>query len=190
MRAISRWMRRTLLLALAMGLALNAARAATLGGPFALTDARTGRSVTDADLRGRWLLLYFGYTFCPDICPTDLQTIVAARGLLGAAGQALTPVFITVDPGRDTPPVMAAYVALFSPDLMGLTGSQGEIDRIVRAYRVYVAKQALPGGGGAYLVNHSTFLYLVDPQGQVVAVLSARLTPAALARRLRTDMAG
>ncbi|HTI02508.1 MAG TPA: SCO family protein [Acidisoma sp.] len=188
---MTRWARRALLsvaFGATLGLLAQGASAAVIGGPFALTDARTGKTVTDVDLRGGWLLLYFGYTFCPDVCPTDLQKIIAARGALGADGRALTPVFVTVDPARDTVPVMARYVALFSPDLMGLTGSQAEIDRIVGEYRVYVAKQAVPGGGGAYLVNHSTFLYLVDPRGKVAEILPASLTPVALARRVRTAM--
>jgi protein SCO1/2 len=192
---MSRWTRWALLLSLAIGPILGvaggaagAAHGATLGGPFALTDARTGQTVTDTDLHGRWLLLYFGYTFCPDVCPTDLQKMILARGALGADGRALTPVFVTVDPARDTTPVMAAYVALFSPDLVGLTGSQAAIDRIVLEYRVYVARQALPGGGGGYLVNHSTFLYLVDPRGKVAEILPTSLTAPVLARRLRADI--
>lgn len=181
--------RRLLLAVLLCCVAGGAAMAATtIGGPFALTDAKTGQTVTNADLHGRWLLLYFGYTFCPDVCPTDLQKVIQARGGLGPEEKDLTPVFITVDPARDTVAVMARYVALFSPDLLGLTGSPAAIGQVVREFRVYVAKQPLPGGGGGYLINHSTFLYLIDPQGRLATILPSTLSTAALTRRLRRAM--
>lgn len=157
--------------------------AAAIGGPFTLLDATTGKIVTAADFRGRWLLVYFGYTFCPDVCPTDLQKMVRALGLLGEARPEVTPVFITVDPARDRAPVMARYVALFSPDLVGLTGSEAAVDQAVRAYRVYVEKQPVPAGGG-YLINHSAFMYLMNPQGKLAAILAPDLTAKGLASRI------
>ena len=147
----------------------------TIGGPFALTVAANGQPFSDADLRGRWTLIYFGYTFCPDICPTDLAEAIQALSLMGKAGEAIRPIFITVDPARDSPLVMARYVALFSPRLIGLTGSAAAIAQAERAFRVYAEKQPIPHGGGAYLMNHSVFFYLINPKGGIAAILSPDL---------------
>jgi cytochrome oxidase Cu insertion factor (SCO1/SenC/PrrC family) len=156
---------------------------ASIGGPFTLTNAATGATVTDQTYRGHWMLVYFGYTFCPDVCPTDLQRIFAAFKVLGPKSDSITPLFVTVDPTRDTAPAMARYVALFSPRLIGLTGSQPAIDSVVRAYRVYVQK--VPGTAGApYLVSHSAFIYLMNPEGNLAGVYPPDTKAADLAHQL------
>lgn len=149
-----------------------------IGGPFHLTDDH-GRSVTDADYRGRWMLVDFGYTTCPDVCPTELQTIAAALNKLGPAASRVVPLFITVDPARDTPTVLADYVKLFDPRLIGLTGTSEQIAAAARAYRVYYAK-VKPKGTTTYLMDHSAFMYLMDPQGR----FSALFTPTSTADEL------
>jgi protein SCO1/2 len=134
---------------------------ALIGGPFSLV-AHTGERVTDADFAGRAKLMYFGYTYCPDMCPLGLGTITAAYGQLSPAQQdEVVPIFVTVDPERDTVPAMADYVALFHPDLVGLTGTVEEVGAAASAYRVYHRK-AESESNTDYLVDHSTFIYLMD----------------------------
>jgi protein SCO1/2 len=116
------------------------------------------------------MLVYFGYTYCPDVCPTELQTMAAAVDRLGPDGAKVVPVFVTVDPQRDTPEVLADYVKLFSPRLTGLTGTPAEIASIAREYRVYYAK-VTPKNGGDYLMDHSSFVYLIGPQGRLRALI-------------------
>ncbi|MCB8879971.1 SCO family protein [Acidisoma cellulosilytica] len=158
----------------------------TVGGPFALLDAASGKPFTQDNLRGHWTLLYFGYTFCPDICPTDLAKAVQVLTSLGPDGAAITPVFITVDPARDTPSVMDRYVALFSPRLVGLTGSQTAIDQAESDFRVFAEKQPVPNGGsGAYLMNHSAFFYLMNPQGEAAAILPPQLDATGMVAAIR-----
>jgi len=157
-----------------------------IGGPFELTD-QTGRTVTDRDLRGEFALVYFGYTFCPDICPAELQTMSDAIDELGEDGAQVRPVFITVDPERDTVKTLADYVGNFHPRLLGLTGTPEQIAAAAKSYRVYYAKTWEPGtdrdaAAADYLMNHSTFVYLIGPDG-VLRVLFRRGTSA-------TDMAG
>jgi protein SCO1/2 len=135
-----------------------------IGGPFELTD-HTGHRRTDADFRGKLLLVYFGFTFCPDICPTDLLAIGLALDRLGQAGEAVQPLFISVDPARDTPDRLAQYVASFHPRLIGLTGSAEEIRKAAREYRVYFAKVPV-SGGPEYTIDHSSFIYLMDQDGK------------------------
>ncbi|WP_419758095.1 SCO family protein [Acidisoma sp.] len=159
----------------------------TIGGPFKLTDARTGAAVTEASYHGRWMLVYFGYTFCPDICPTDLQKMIAALPAAGAGADRITPIFITVDPGRDSAAPLARYVGLFSPKLVGLTGSQAQIDAVVSAYRVYVEKVPPASPGAPYLVNHSAFMYLMNPSGKLAAIFPPDVKTADLAHRLADD---
>jgi len=161
----------------------------SIGGPFTLTDARTGATVTDASYRGRWMLVYFGYTFCPDICPTDLQKMVAALTTAGAASTRITPIFITVDPARDSAVPLARYVGLFSPKLVGLTGDQAQIDAVVRAYRVFVEKAPPASAGAPYLVNHSAFMYLMNPAGKLAAIFPPDIKTADLAHQLAADTA-
>ncbi len=161
----------------------------SIGGPFTLTDARTGAAVTEASYRGRWMLVYFGYTFCPDICPTDLQKMVAALTSLGAAENRITPIFITVDPDRDSAAPLARYVGLFSPKLVGLTGNQAQVDAVIRAYRVYVEKLPPASPGAPYLVNHSAFMYLMNPAGKLAAIFPPDVKIADLAHQLTADTA-
>ena len=158
--------------------------AAEIGGPFRLTD-HTGKRVTDADFRGRFMLLYFGYTFCPDVCPADLQTMGRALDILAAKGEVITPVFITVDPQRDSPAVLKKYVAAFHPRMVGLTGSAAEIKAATKAYKVYYRKQ--PGarpGDTKILMDHTTFIYLVGPDGKAVAAFRGGTRPEVLAKEL------
>lgn len=137
----------------------------SLGGPFSLTD-QSGRAVTERDFAGRWMLLYFGYTFCPDVCPTELGTMAAALDLLGPRGEAVVPVLISVDPQRDTPAKLAEYVGLFHPRLQGLTGTTAQVAEVARRYRVYYARTQRPDMTD-YLMDHSSFIYLVGPDARV-----------------------
>jgi protein SCO1 len=159
------------------------APAAAVGGPFTLT-AADGATVTDQSYRGKWLLVYFGYTFCPDACPTALTNISAALQQLGPLADRVQPLFITVDPHRDTPKVMADYVKAFDHRIVGLTGSTAAIAAVTKEYGVYVAPQRSEGDD--YLVDHSSFIYLMNPDGKFVATLSGAATGAQLAARLQT----
>ena len=159
---------------------------ARIGGPFALT-GEEGRRVTDRDLAGQWRIMYFGYTFCPDICPIDAQNIGAGLKRFEAedAAQAakVTPVFVTVDPARDTPAVLKRFTDAFHPRMIGLTGTDAEIARAAKAYAVYYSKgEASPGGG--YLMDHQRAAFLMDPQGRPVALLPAEQSAEAVATEL------
>jgi protein SCO1/2 len=153
-----------------------------IGGGFTLVD-QNGERKTEQDFRGRFMLVYFGYTFCPDMCPLGLQTITAALDALPTEQQErVVPVFITVDPERDTVAVMRDYVGQFHPRLIGLTGSEAEIADATRAWRVYASK-AEPQNGG-YLVDHSTFTYLMGPDGRYVAHFGHATTPDEMTQRI------
>jgi len=146
---------------------------ARIGGPFTLID-QNGRTVTDRDFAGKYRIMYFGYTFCPDVCPTDAQNIGAGLRLLEASDPALAakivPIFVSIDPARDTPAVLKAFVGAFHPRMVGLTGSPEAIDAVAKEYAVYYHKEdATPGGG--YMVDHSRVAYLMDPQGKPLALL-------------------
>ncbi|EKV32038.1 Cytochrome oxidase biogenesis protein [Caenispirillum salinarum AK4] len=157
--------------------------AVSIGGPFELVNG-AGETVTDQDFRGKWMLVYFGYTFCPDVCPTSLGTVgVALDGLDPAIVEKITPVFITVDPERDTPEAVGKYVAHFHPDMVGLTGSPEQVDAAVKAYRAYYKKQ--PQDDGPYLMDHSSVTYLMNPEGEFVRHFSHGTTPDAMAEGLR-----
>ncbi len=138
---------------------------ATIGGPFTLTD-HNGRRVTDADFRGRHMLVFFGFTHCPDVCPSALQVTSAALDKLGARAAALTPVFISVDPERDTPEQMKSYVSSFHKSFVGLTGSVEEVAAVARAYRVYFARAKDPKSTAGYTIDHTTIIYLMGPDGK------------------------
>lgn len=150
-----------------------------LGGAFSLVD-QAGRPVTEADFAGRWLLVYFGYTYCPDVCPTELGIVAAALDTMGPAGEAVTPVLVTIDPERDTPAQLADYVSRFHPRMIGLTGSPEQVAQAARAYRVYYAKTR-PAGAGDYLMDHSGFVYLVGPDGRVRSLFRPETSPEAMA---------
>ena len=150
--------------------AQDVARAA-ISGRFSLVD-HTGKSVSDADFRGEWLLVFFGYTHCPDVCPTTLGTIAAVMDELGEQAANVRPLFITVDPERDTPEVMADYASAFHPKMVGLTGSVEQVRSAAKGYRVYFAKAGQDEFPGDYLMDHSAFVYLMNPQGKFEAVFS------------------
>ncbi|TWB87576.1 protein SCO1/2 [Bradyrhizobium macuxiense] len=134
-----------------------------VGGPFTLTD-QAGHERTDKEFRGRLMLVYFGFTYCPDVCPTDLQAIGLALDKLGPDGDQVQPIFITVDPERDTASHLAEYVPLFHPRLIGLTGSAEAIRQVADAYKVYYARVPLKDAGD-YTVDHTAYIYLMDRDG-------------------------
>ncbi len=141
---------------------------ALIGGPFSLVN-QDGTRVTDKDFRGKKMLLYFGFTHCPDICPGSLQVISTALEKLGPAADNITPIFITVDPERDTPKVLADYVASFHPRLVGLTGGKKEVDDVVKkTFRVYAKKVKDPNQPDSYTMDHASLIYLMDENGKFV----------------------
>ena len=155
---------------------------ADVGGPFRLTD-QTGKAVTDRDFRGRYMLIYFGYSFCPDVCPTTLGVMAQALEKLGGDRARIAPVFITIDPARDTPQVLADYMKAFGPDFVGLTGSEAEIKKVEKEYRVYAAKRPLAGGN--YGMDHSSVLYLMGPSGKMISFYDEAISPDDLAKDLK-----
>ncbi len=150
-----------------------------IGGPFALTD-HTGKRRTDLDFRGKLLVIYFGYTYCPDICPTDLMAISLAVDRLGAAGEAVQPIFISIDPERDTVEHLADYVTAFHPRLVGLTGAPEELRKVATAYKAYYAK-AENARSKDYLIDHTAFIYLVGKDGRYLGFSPPGTTPERLA---------
>jgi protein SCO1 len=158
-----------------------------LGGPFALTDANNGRTVTEQSFRGKLMLIYFGYTYCPDACPTTLNNISQAMAKLGATADRIAPLFISVDPARDTPQVMANYVKAFDSRIQGLTGDAEATHQVAKEFGVYYQKRDAPGG---YLVDHSSLLYIMDGQGQLLRVLPASESGDRLAGDLRELVGG
>jgi cytochrome oxidase Cu insertion factor (SCO1/SenC/PrrC family) len=156
---------------------------ALVGGPFELT-SHTGGKVKDSDFRGKFMLVFFGYTFCPDICPSELQVMSAALDELGEAGKDIQPLFISIDPERDSPAVMAEYVRHFHPRMIGLTGTAGEVADTARAYRVYFAR-AKDGSPGDYLMDHSTIVYLMDREGRFLKHFSYTTDAKRLAQDIR-----
>jgi len=134
-----------------------------VGGSFTLTD-QSGHSRSDGEFRGKLMLVYFGFTHCPDICPLDLQKISQAMGKLGAKADQVVPIFVTVDPARDTPEVMRDYVASFDPRIVALTGDKAAIDRLVKDYRAYYQPDS--GSGADYNVVHSSLIYLMGRDGR------------------------
>ncbi len=137
----------------------------TLGGAFSLT-RQDGAAVTERDYAGRWLLVYFGFTYCPDVCPTELGRMADVIDALGAAGERVTPIFITIDPERDGVEQLADYVSRFHPRMQGMTGTAQQIGEVARRYRVYYAR-AQNHQMTEYLMDHSSFIYLVGPDGRV-----------------------
>ncbi|PKP63341.1 MAG: SCO family protein [Alphaproteobacteria bacterium HGW-Alphaproteobacteria-9] len=146
---------------------------AAIGGDFALT-ASDGRTVKWDDFAGKYRVVYFGYAFCPDICPTDMQRVAQGLKVLKASDPAkaakIQPIFITIDPERDTPQVVGEFAAAFSPDIIGLTGTPDQIAATAKAFKVFYAKGEVVEGGG-YLVDHSAITYLFGPQGEPLATL-------------------
>lgn len=157
---------------------------ALIGGPFSLID-HTGKRVTEKDFRGRYMLVFFGYTFCPDICPSGLQLMTEALERIGPAkAKRVQPLFISVDPERDTTDQLALYVKSFHPSLIGLTGTKDEIDAAARAYRAIYKRVKDEKSKAGYSVDHSTFFYLMDPNGDFVTHFTHATPVEALTDRL------
>ncbi len=156
-----------------------------IGGPFTLVD-HNGKTVTAADFRGRFMLVFFGYTYCPDVCPTALTTMTDALDILGGDGEGVVPVFITVDPERDTPEHLKMYVNYFHPRLVGLTGTSETVGAAARAYRIYYAKASQESAAGDdYLMGHSSGIYLMGPDGAFRAHFDRGTGAEAMAKRIR-----
>jgi protein SCO1/2 len=156
-----------------------------IGGHFALSTP-DGRRVTDTTFRGKWLLVYFGYTSCPDVCPTTLSAMALALDKLGPLADKVQPVFITVDPERDTSKIVGEYVKDFDPRFVGLVGSPQEIGTAAEQFHVYYRVRQL--GNNEYVVDHSSFIYLIDPNGAFVRLLTGDLPGHQLADELRKLM--
>jgi len=202
-----RWIRFSLflLVAFALGLGVNLALKdnqqpapgqsvqgsgkALIGGPFELV-SHTGETVTQADFAGQHMLVFFGFTNCPDVCPAKLNTISIALDDLGPLADEVTPVFITIDPGRDTPQRMAEYVSNFSADIVGLTGSPEQIREAAKSYRVYYAKVDLENSASGYTMDHSAFTYLMDENGEYITHFAYGTSAAKITERLRRELAG
>jgi protein SCO1/2 len=163
--------------------ALPSTGKALVGGPFTLVD-HTGKTVTDKDFRGRYMLVYFGFTNCPDVCPSGLQVIAAALEKAGAKADQVTPIFITVDPERDTPEQLASYVSSFHPRLVGLTGSQEQIAAALKAYRVYAKKVEDPKSTAGFTYDHTSIIYLMDRNGDYLANFTHATSVDRIAERL------
>jgi len=148
----------------AQGVASHVATSAKIGGPFTLIDTQ-GRTVTDRDLLGKPTVVYFGFTYCPEVCPTTLTALSAWLKTLGPDADRLNVVFVTIDPERDTPKQLGAYLSAFDPRIRGLTGTPAQVAAAARQYLVYYQK--VPLGGGSYTMDHSTSVYLMDRHGQL-----------------------
>jgi protein SCO1/2 len=157
----------------ASGPANSAGSSVSIGGPFTLTD-QAGATVTEKTYDGSYRLIYFGYTFCPDACPTELAVMAQAIEAMGPAGAKVQPIFITIDPDRDTVAQLKTYVPLFDKRLVGLTGTPQQIAAIAKEYKVYYSKANQPGvDAKSYGMNHSSFVYLMDPAGKFLTVFSS-----------------
>lgn len=159
---------------------------ARIGGPFVLTD-QNGRSTTDRDFAGHYRIVYFGYTYCPDVCPTDVANLMHGWQLFGKTdatrADKIKSVFITVDPARDTPETLKSFTANFDPRLVGLTGTPDAIKAVAKEYGVAVSIQK-PTSPGVYFVDHTNAAYLMDPDGKPLALLPSEGTPQAISDEL------
>lgn len=167
----------------------------SIGGSFSLTD-HTGRRVTDADFRGKFLLVFFGYTYCPDVCPTAMANVSLVMEALGEDADAVQPLFISVDPERDKPAVLADFVGQFDKRIIGLTGTPAEIADVARKYRVYYRKVTSEELGEEssrddqdYLMDHSAYLYLMGPDGRFLQVFTHTQDPAEIADAIEAAIA-
>jgi protein SCO1/2 len=158
------------------------AQVAAIGGPFQLVD-QNGREVTDKDLKGRPFLVFFGFTHCPDVCPTTLFEVSEIMRALGPDAERTRALFVTVDPERDTPAVMKDYLSSFDPHLVGLTGYPAAVSAVAKAYRVYFKKVPLDQGG--YTMDHTAIVYLMDKDGRFVSPFSLKRSTDAAAADLR-----
>ncbi|MCH7936483.1 MAG: SCO family protein [Proteobacteria bacterium] len=159
--------------------------AAAIGGPFTLVDHQ-GRPRTWDYFKGRLMLVYFGFTFCPDVCPTALTDMGDALGILGEAADKVTPVFITVDPDRDTPEHMKEYLKFFHPRMVGLTGTPEQTAAVLKSYKVFAAKAPVEGGdAGDYLMDHTPIIYLMGPDGAYMTHFSHGASAEDIAKGIR-----
>ncbi len=154
----------------------------SIGGPFELVDHK-GRAVRDQDYRGRHMLVMFGYTTCPDVCPTELQLITEVMELLGPAAAKVQPLMVTIDPERDTVEILADYIGNFHPSIIGLTGNLDRIRAAAKAYRVYFAKGAVDEDG-EYFMDHSSFIYLMGRDGKYLSHFAHSTAPDDMAARI------
>ena len=164
--------------------------AVAVGGPFTLTD-QDGKRVSDSDFRGRYMLVYFGYSMCPDVCPTTLAVMADALARMGDAAKTIVPVFITIDPERDTPKVLAPYMKEFGDQFIGLTGTVQEIAAVEKAYKVYAKKTPLDeakGLAGGYGMDHSSVIYLMGPDGKIVSFYDELIPAEKLEAELRAKV--
>ena len=157
-----------------------------VGGPFALTDQNGGKR-SSKDFHGKYQLIYFGYTFCPDVCPTTLAVMSQALDKMGIDAGRIVPIFITIDPERDTPKVLKSYMDAFGPSFVGLTGSQSQIAAVEKEYRVYAKKQKLDDKGN-YGIDHSSVIYLMGPDGRLVSFYDELIAPDALEKDLKAKI--
>jgi cytochrome oxidase Cu insertion factor (SCO1/SenC/PrrC family) len=153
----------------------------TVGGAFTLTD-QNGAIRHDTDYRGKYMLVFFGYTYCPDVCPTTLSILSAALDKIAGKAERVVPIFISIDPERDTPEAMKTYLSAFGPRFVGLTGSVADVTAAARAYHVYFQKHPTPGG--SYSMDHSSVIYLMGPDGRYVTNYSIEQGPDAIAADL------
>jgi protein SCO1/2 len=157
-------------------------RPSSVGGPFQLID-QNGKTVSDADFRGKPLLVFFGFTHCPDICPTTLFEVSEVLNRLGSDAEKASAIFVTVDPERDTPEKLKLYLSSFHPRISALSGSEAQIEAIKKAYHVYAKRVPLDGGG--YTMDHTSIVYLMDKQGKFVAPFNLKRDADAAAADLR-----
>jgi protein SCO1/2 len=158
----------------------------SIGGPFDLVD-HTGKTVRASDFRDKYMLVLFGYTSCPDVCPTELQVITEAMDRLGDDGKDVVPMMISIDPERDTVAVLADYMGHFHPRLLGLTGSLAQVKAAGKAYRVYFAKTK-PDEDGDYFMDHSSFVYVMGPDGKYLHHFAPNVGAEVMARKIRQLM--
>lgn len=158
-----------------------ASSTSAIGGAFTLTD-QTGKPFTEKDLQGKPSLVFFGFTHCPDICPTKLMEVSEIFRAAGSKAANVRALFITVDPARDTPEVLKNYLGSFDPRIIGLTGTQEEIDRAVKAYRAYYKR--VPTSSGDYTMDHTAIVYLMDRKGQFIGSFNTERSPEDAAREL------
>ncbi len=158
-----------------------------IGGSFTLVD-HDGKARGDGDFRGQHLLIFFGYTYCPDVCPTALSDMALALDQLGDDAAKVRPLFITVDPARDTPERLKSYLANFHPRLVGLTGSEQAVTAAVKAYRVYFAKSNTEAAPGDYLMDHTSIIYLMGPDGRYLTHFTHGTSAETMAARVRENL--
>ncbi|MEO0809570.1 MAG: SCO family protein [Pseudomonadota bacterium] len=160
---------------------------AAIGGQFEMTDHR-GRTVTEKTFQGDYLLVFFGFTYCPDICPAALQNVSAMLERLGAKAEDITPLFVSVDPERDTPEVLKVYLSHFDSRIIGLTGTSEQVEEIVKTYRAYARKVKTGSGPDDYTMDHSAFIYFMDKKGEFITHFTPVTSFEQMAERIVKEM--